>query len=207
MELKARITYSDIINAITGVIYEMHPYHKPENIDKIVDILNNWYENTPDVSGHIDSRFKLFEWDSWNDFEKWLKEFLMKIPEFRQLNISRALKDQGVVDCDDKRNSGFVFTSRYDTDTKDKRYTDFVDLDACIRNIVNQIDRKQQMNEDCFLCKYAKEYHSMEPSDCDKCKNCICNPKIRYNRETHPMALKPYSLWTEEEKQKYEILE
>ena len=61
------------------------------------------------------------------------------------------------------------------------------------------------MDEDCFLCEYAKEYGSMEPSECEQCKNCLCNPKIRYNRETHPMALKPKKDWTEEEKEKYKL--
>ena len=116
------------------------------------------------------------------------------------------LKDEGVKDADDERNSGIIFVSRYTVETQDNRYTDFVDLDACVRNIVRQIDIIEQMDEDCFLCKYAKEFGSMEPSDSEVCKNCLCNPKIKYNRETHPMALKPKKDWTKEEKEKYNLL-
>lgn len=202
---KIRLSYRKIIAGVTGTIYEMHPYHMPENIDKIVAKLNEWYENTPDCTGKVNSTFKLFEWESFSDFEKWLKDFLMNIKEFRDLNISRKLKDQGVTDCEDERNQGMYFTSRYDVDTKDSRYGDFIDLDACIRNIIISIDHEQQMSDDCFLCTYAKEYGSVEPSDDERCKNCICNPKIRYNRETHHMALKPKKDWTKEEIEKYSI--
>ena len=61
-----------------------------------------------------------------------------------------------------------------------------------------------QFDEDCFLCKYTKEYGSMEPGD-PRCDTCICNPNVKYKRETHPMALKPKKDWTEEEKAKYSI--
>lgn len=115
------------------------------------------------------------------------------------------MKDEGIKDIDDERNSGIRFVDRYTVETQDERYTDFIDLYACVRNIVRQIDVIQQMNEDCSLCKYAKEYGSMEPSECEQCKNCLCNPKIRYNRETHPMALKPKKDWTEEEKEKHKL--
>ena len=137
-------------------------------------------------------------------FEKWLKDILGQIPEYHELNVSRYLKEKGIK-ADDIENSGFKFISRYTEETFDDRYTDFIDLDALISNISLDIDWLQQMNKDCFLCKYAKEYGSMEPSDSDKCKKCMCNPDIRYERETHPMALKPKKEWTEEEKIKYNL--
>lgn len=202
---KVRISNKQIIGAVTGVIYKMHPYHKPEGIDKIVEVVNKWCDETPDCSGRTKDTFKLFEWESWNAFEKWVDKLLKDILEFRQFNISRKLKEEGVIDVDDKRNNGIHFVDRYTVETQDERYTDFVGLDACVRNIVRQIDVLQQMDEDCFLCKYAEEYGSMTPTDCDKCNNCICNPKIRYNRETHPMALKPKKDWTDEEKEKYKL--
>lgn len=203
--MKVRISNRQIIGAVAGVIYEMDPYHNPEGIDKIIGAINKWCDETADCSGRTKDTFKLFEWENWRDFEKWLDEFLKGILEFRRLNISKDLKEKGVKDCDDERNQGFAFTDRYTRETQDKRYYDFIDLDACIRNIVRQIDVLQQMDEDCFLCKYAEEYGSMTPTDCDRCNNCLCNPKIKYNRETHPMALKPKKDWTEEEKEKYKL--
>ena len=201
---KFRVTKSKIIEAITGDIYGMHPYHKPENFDKIMDTLLKRLDTKAETHKGKKLTFIMLEYESINDFEKKLKEFLFKIKEFRQLNISKKLKDAGVEDIDDERNSGIKFSSRFDRDTEDERYTDFVDLDACIRNIVISVNRIIQFDEDCFLCKYAKEYGSMEPGD-PRCDTCICNPNVKYKRETHPMALKPKKDWTEEEKAKYSI--
>ena len=44
----------------------------------------------------------------------------------------------------------------------------------------------------------------MEPGD-ERCSTCICNPDIKYKRESHPMSIKPRKEWTEEEKIKYNL--
>ena len=199
-----RVTNKQLIEAFTGVIYKMHPYHKPENFDKIMDALLKRLDTKAETHKSKKLTFILLEYESINDFKKKLKEFLFEIKEFRQLNISKKLKDAGVEDINDDRNKGYRFSTRYDVDTEDERYTDFIDLDACIQNIVCSVDRIIQFDEDCFLCKYAKEYGSMEPAD-PRCDTCICNPNVTYKRETHPMALKPRKDWTEEEKAKYSI--
>ena len=200
-----RITISnrEIIKAVAGNIYEMHPYHIPEGIDKIIGHLVKTLDDTPDSFGHIKESFKLFEFNNFREFENWLKNILEQVPEYHELNVSRKLKDQGV-HAGDPENSGFVFTSRYDVDTQDSRYTDFIDMNALIRNICIEIDRLQQMDSDCFLCKYAKKYGSMEPGD-ERCSTCICNPNIRYRRENHPMSIKPKKDWTQEEIEKYNL--
>ena len=199
-----RVTNSQLIEAFTGVIYRMHPYHKPENFDKIMDALLKRLDTKAETHNGKKLTFIMLEYESIDDFKKKLKEFLFEIKEFRQLNISKKLKDAGVEDINDDRNKGYRFSTRYDVDTEDERYTDFIDLDACIQNIVCSVDRIIQFDEDCFLCKYTKEYGSMEPGD-PRCDTCICNPNVTYKRETHPMALKPRKDWTEEEKAKYSI--
>lgn len=201
---KFRVSNSQLIEAFTGVIYRMHPYHKPENFDKIMDTLLKRLDTKAEIHKGKKLTFTLLEYESINDFKKKLKEFLFEIKEFRQLNISKKLKDAGVEDIDDDRNKGIRFSDRNSIETEDERYTDFIDLDACIQNIVFSVDRIIQFDEDCFLCKYAKEYGSMEPGD-PRCDTCICNPNVTYKRETHPMALKPKKDWTEEEKAKYSI--
>ena len=201
---KFRVSNSQLIEAFAGVIYRMHPYNKPENFDKLMDALLEHLDTKAETYKGKKLTFIVLEYESINDFEKKLKKFLFEIKEFRQLNISKKLKDAGVEDIDDKRNSGIKFSTRLDIDTEDERYTDFVDLDACIQNIVVSVNRIIQSDKDCFLCKYAKEYGSMEPGD-PRCNTCVCNPNVKYKRETHPMALKPKKDWTEEEKAKYSL--
>ena len=197
-----RISNKAIISAVAGNIYRMHPYHMPEGIDKIMEHLVSTLDKMDNEYGCVETGYKVFRWESFNHFEKWLDEVLRQVPEYHELNVSRERKD--------KRASKFVrvikrlFGSR-EKIAHSKRYTDFIDLYALIQNVACDIDALQQMNEDCFLCKYAKEYGSTEPSECEKCNNCLANPKIKLNRETHPMALKPRNQWTEEEKKKYTI--
>lgn len=202
--MKAFISNKQIIGSTSGIIYRMHPYHNPEGMHTIINSLIDEMNKLP-YKGNPKSTFKLYEFESWDAFEKWLHDVLFNILEFRQLNISKKLKDAGVIDTNDERNKGFRFTSAYDIETDDSRYTDFIDLDACVRNIVREIDMLDRLDGDCFLCTYAKEYGSMEPSDCDKCKTCSINPKYTYNRENHPMSIKPKNEWTEEEKELYKI--
>lgn len=181
----------------------MHPYHKPEGIDVIVDKINEHYSNLDDGRGK-DCANKFIDYNSIDDFKNKLRELLFSIKEFTQLNISKALKDKGVKDFNDKRNIGFQVVDRYTKDTVDTRYYDFIDLDACFQNIIYQIITYKEHDDDCFLCKYAKYYGSIEPGN-EICNICICNPNFKYNREPHPMSIKPHNEWTEEEKKKYKL--
>lgn len=197
------VSNKDIISAVSGNIYRMHPYHMPEGIDKIMAHLVKTLDEIPDYSGDIKGTFKLFKFNDRKEFEKWLEGILKEVPEYYELNVSRKLKEKGVK-FGDPENNGFAFTSRYDQNTQDKRYSDFIDLGALIRNICGDIIALREYGDDCFLCKYAKRYGSMEPGD-ERCATCVCNPEIRYKREYHPMSLKPKKDWTEEEIKKYEI--
>lgn len=198
-----RISNKEIIKSVAGVIYQMHPYHLPEGIDKIMSHLVKTIDEMPDSHGEIDSTFKLFRFEDYNELEKWLKNILEQVPEYYELNVSRKLKDKKVK-VGDAENQGFVFTSRYDSSNLSTRYNDFIDLDALIRNIIIDIQITRESSDDCFLCKHAKEYGSMEPGN-EVCDICLCNPKMRYKRESHPMSLKPRKDWTEEEKKLYNL--
>ena len=123
---KFRVTNSQLIEAFAGVIYRMHPYHKPENFDKIMDALLKHLDTKAETYKGKKLTFIMLEYESINDFKKKLKEFLFEIKEFRQLNISKKLKDAGVEDINDDRNSGIKFSTRYDIDTKNPAQTSLV---------------------------------------------------------------------------------
>ncbi len=201
IQIKTSISKMDVIFIVAGVIYKMHPYNKPENMDKIIDAINDLFIEYG--NDYIDVDFKEF-------IEK-LKNKLFDTLEFRQLNISKALKDAGVKDTNDERNKGITFISRYtNINTDNFRYNDFTDLDACISNIRNGLNHLTNIDS-CFLCKYAKEYGSTGPGN-DICKTCINNPNFTNRRiphpialQSHPIALKPQKDWTDEEKKKYKL--
>ena len=167
----------------------MAPNNNPRNIDKIREyIVNFCTNNITDYKTKVEDN-KLFNY---------IKNMLFGCVEFIQLNISQDKWDKGMRNPFCKENSGFNFTAvSHDkngdpsTITQSKDYFDFVDLCACVKNIVHDIDLDEQNNEDCFLCKYAKEYQSMEPSDSETCRTCTLNPNYSFKRESHPMSLVP----------------
>ena len=123
-----RITNKDIIKSVAGVIYQMHPYHLPEGIDKIMCHLVKTIDEMPDIHGDVDSTFKLFRFEDYDELETWLKNILEQVPEYHELNVSRELKDKNVK-AGDIENQGIMFTSRYDSPKLSTRYNDFIDLD------------------------------------------------------------------------------
>ena len=195
-----RISNKAIINGVAGTIYEMHPYHGSIEVSNIISQLSDYLDSLTDCCGHKNGTFKIFQFNDWETFDCWISDFLFSLEDYKLLNVSKKLREQGVTEDD-----GITFTSRYDEDKLDSRYSDFIDLDACIRNICNQIQRTEEYNEDCFLCKYAKEYGSTECSESEKCNFCLLNPKFKFNHETHPIALKPRKDWTEDEKKQYKL--
>lgn len=180
------ITKSKVVKAVASVIYDFAPGNNPRGIIKIMRHVRLWCSK------------------NFKDYDKWTKaeinanftKMLYTCKEFTQLNISQALWDNGVRDYNDSKNQGVSFTSvGHDEDgepcviTKTKEYYDFVDLDACINNIIREYILDIENNEDCFLCKYAEEYQSFEPSNCEKCRTCTLHPEHRCNYEPHPTSL------------------
>lgn len=178
-----------LIKCCIGVIYEMAPNNNPRNIDKIREyIVDYCNKNVEDYSTRIED----------NKLSKFIKDMLFGCVEFTQLNISQDKWDEGMRDPFCKENSGFSFTAvSHDKDgvpskiAQSKDYFDFIDLDACVQNITHELDLDEQNDEDCFLCKYAEKYQSMNPSDSETCRTCTCNPNYRFRREPHPMSLIP----------------
>lgn len=197
MNKRINVSGRNLINAIAGVIYEMHPYHLPEDIEIIMKQVRDKIDSIPDCNNRIDDTFKLFRFYKWEEVHAFVKD-LVYCKEFEALNESKRSKDNKGKD------PSIVFSSRYDSSKLETRYTDFIDLEACTRNITNQVIMLSD-DDDCFLCNYSKEYGSCKPSDSDICSLCNINPNLKNNYILHPMAIKPYSEWTEEEKKKYHL--
>lgn len=175
------------IASIVKTIYEMAPGFKPRNIDKII---NNLIEklNTADIRNKfgvtkVPTHFAIARLETDKELRD-LITYALDQDEVRELNISNNNYKNGNIQTD-----GAVFV----TETSDEPDIDddFIDLAALAQNSFIEVIMQEQMREDCFLCKFAKEYSSTEPSDCDECKHCVLNPDYSYKRITHPIALIP----------------
>lgn len=120
------IIESVFIGHAVGTIFQGAPYHKPRKIEKIVDDIHNYFVK----HGIKCMDSYLFDVDT-NDRYELVKKIMMSSQSFVDLNLSQDEFDRGVK-VDDEGRSSFGFCGR---DFKLKDYYDFIDLDACIRNI------------------------------------------------------------------------
>lgn len=113
------ISLSSFINTSVGQIYRLAPNYNPRNIGIITSKIIEEFKK--DAQTICDSFF--YYSVDLNEVQKFTENILMAIDEFQELNLSE----------EEYRNGVKV------TDERSGHYDDFVDLDACIRNIANII--------------------------------------------------------------------
>jgi len=145
--MKRIISNRRFIQYTIGVIYRQAPGHKPRNVDKIVDFIKNYFVvDCKDKESYFKTNdgyvsFRIEE----EDLVDFIEECLMSCDDFRNLNLSQDEVDRGI-SVDDENRDDFVGIDRY---TNIKEYYDFIDLDACIRNIAFEFG-KDFLDDDLF---------------------------------------------------------
>lgn len=116
----------ELIGAVAYCAYRMSPNQNPRNMEVVMIKLNEIIDRDFSVmsSGFVYKEFQ-------GDFYDYIKDALMSIPEFIDWNRSQAEVDKGI-EVDDPNRPPYGFVSMY---SKEDWYTDFIDLDAFIRNV------------------------------------------------------------------------
>jgi len=126
------VSLNEFIRVATGWIYELAPYHKPRFIDEIVDEIIRRFKAD---CRSIGTDFFYYEVEL-KDLYEFIKNILMPIDKFRDLNLSPREYKQGIC-VDDPNRPEFQFVSAFDSIPDDDN---FVDLDACIQNIFSHYE-------------------------------------------------------------------
>ena len=130
-EKKFLVSKQQILSEVARNAVASSPYHRPDNLEVVLDKLNeglrewsrkncgetDWYKG---LLGYKEFTYK--------KLKNFLEEELKKIPEFLLWNERK-----------NGNQAPFRFTSRYSKD--DNPDDDFIDLDALIRNVANDIIR------------------------------------------------------------------
>lgn len=130
----------EIVYQLAGAITSMAPSFKPRNFQEIIDAFVRKFQESDRVEQGIESYLITC---SYNDLLNILKDILMQIPEFKALNLSTDEYNAGV-NVDDPNRGKFCLISRY---TLQDSSNDFIDLDACIQNVVNGLYRDNEIFE------------------------------------------------------------
>jgi hypothetical protein len=157
---------SDFIGTTIDWIIRQSPRCKVRNIEAII---NGLLEKTAKEFEKGSYGFVFLEID-----EKSLPRYIatiLDIPEIKETNLSQFEYDEGLqasdVDDDERRLAPmYRFSSRYDVETDESAYHDFIDLEALLRNIERSLLDEHDKNTDCFFCVY-------EDTDAPLCENCV----------------------------------
>lgn len=126
------VSLNEFIRVTTGWLYSLAPGHKPRFINEIVDEMIVRFKRD---AQHIGDDFFYHE-VNWFGLRVLVENVLMPIKQFRDLNLSKREYGLGI-DVDDPNRTEFVFVSRGSSIPEENN---FIDLDACIRNIVSSLE-------------------------------------------------------------------
>lgn len=131
------ITKDKLVGHIAMWLYRLAPKHQPRKVDVIMKRVNSHINSVFDTPIKSDPEFKTNEFESRDDLYQFINELMKNIKEFRELNLTWYEYEAGIDPDSPDRENTILFTSRYDTRSSEDWYTtDFIDLDAFIRDVV-----------------------------------------------------------------------
>lgn len=126
-EVKYVITHRSIMGALASCAVKQSPYHRPDNLEMVLDKFNEKIKDEFD-----DGQKYIKKFETYKECTEWLEPKLKSIPEFMLWN-ERKNGNQSPY--------GFSGAGHHDngeiTFFTPKADDDFIDLDALIRNTIN----------------------------------------------------------------------
>ena len=175
------ISECNFMAAIAAQLYEQAPNRQPRKADIIMQKVKNIFRN--DAMCYNDNEFYSIRIPESNVYT-FIETLLFSITEFRELNLSQIEYESGI-SVDDEKRSRYHFTSRYDKYDSESWKSDFIDLNAFVRNVQIRLFNIIINYEDCFGCIYQQDNaeSTLACGKSDKCKECIINPNLKNNYE------------------------
>lgn len=115
---KIVVTARMVMGNVAKMAVQQSPYPRPDNLELVLDKLH--------IAIRDDFKDYIVEFDTALTIEAYLHSKLGEIAEFFAWNERKNGNDAAI-----------KFTSRYDSD--DNPDDDFIDLDALVRNVTNEI--------------------------------------------------------------------
>lgn len=119
------VTRGQLLGAFAKYAVQQSPYHRPDNLELVIDKLNDSIKDDFDAAPMM-----VYEFTATSNLHAYLTERLRLIPEYTAWNNRKNGNDAPI-----------KFTSRFDTN--DNPDDDFIDLDALERNVAREIELEQ----------------------------------------------------------------
>lgn len=131
----------EIVYHLAGAITNLSPDFRPRFFYTIIDEFFTKFKESERTENSFNS-YTIY--CSYNELLIFLKDILMSIPKFVDLNLTTNEYKNGVDVNSSNRNNIYITT----TFTERNADNDFIDLNACIQNIVNGLYREKEIFQD-----------------------------------------------------------
>lgn len=171
-----------LLFAIAGQLFDQAPNRQPRKAEIIMQKVRDAFR--ADKRCNNDN-----EWYSMRLPEKEVYQFIYDLlfatPEFQELNLSQIEYENGV-SVDDENRGKYSFVTRYDKYNSESWKSDFIDLDAFVRNAERMFWGIYDSEQDCFGCvnQPINTDSTLACGDSEKCKSCSINPNHTNNYES-----------------------
>ena len=176
------VTERNLLFAIGGQLFDQAPNRQPRKVEIIMQKVRDAFR--ADDKCHNDNEFYSMRLPEKGVYQ-FIKDTLFAIPEFQELNLSQIEYENGV-SVDDENRGKYSFVTRYDKYDSDSWKSDFIDLDAFVRNAERMFWTIYGSEQDCFGC-INQPINSESTLGCgssEKCADCLVNPNHTNNYES-----------------------
>lgn len=174
------VTERDLMYCIGGQLFSQAPNRQPRKVEILMTKVRDAFRK--DAVNHNEWYSLGIEEDK---LHKYIHNLLMSIPEFTELNLSYREYMKGV-GVNDPNRPKWGFTSAYDVETSNSWESDFIDLDAFIRNVHGNLLDKIDADIDCFGCIHE----NTKVCDCCSINHSILREGRREPRGNYTIACK-----------------
>jgi len=143
------VSNKELIGHLAMWAIRQHPYHRPEGLFDLAEVLNNATLAWDCSTGNLNMKY----FDSHLEVESFIRNALKDHPVLEHWNTSQ--KDSGAL---------FVSCSRYDSP---KPEYDFIDIDALLCNVAHGVwhEAKEQYDETAVATE-EKQQHPVSTAIC-----------------------------------------
>lgn len=176
------VTERNLLFVIAGQLFDQAPNRHPRKAEIIMQKVRDTFRS--DDKCHNDNEFYSMRLPE-KEVYRFIKDMLFSIPEFQELNLSQIEYENGV-SVDDESRERYSFVTRYDKYDSESWKSDFIDLDAFVRNVERMFWIIYDGEQDCFGCvnQTINSESTLACGNSEKCNFCSTNPNYVNNYES-----------------------
>lgn len=175
------VSERNLIFVIAGQLFDQAPNRQPRKAEIIMQKVRDDFRKNKRCNNYNEWYYiRLPE----KEIYQFIKDMIFSIPEFQELNLSQIEYENGV-SIDDENRGEYSFVTRYDKYDSESWKSDFVDLNAFVRNVDRMFWVVYNNERNCFGCvnQPMNLENTFACGNSKECNSCSINPNHTNNYE------------------------